>query len=413
MLNGDIFDFDSIMAIPENPPFSVSWLERKRGLKSEESKSLFKMDVILGDHAIFFDSLQDFVAKGNHVVFVIGNHDVELHWPSVQEKVIARIAGTSDSPNVRVAEWFYMSASDTLIEHGNQYDAYCLCSNPINPLIKRRGKPYVRLPFGNLAGKYMVNGMGLINPHSDASFIRESIWDYMVFYYKYVIRTQPLLPITWFWGAMVTLGLTIGEGLRPALTDPLTIGDRVEKIAQKANSTPRVALSLRELHAHPAAFNPIQTLQELWLDRALLFALVVFVSFQIYSVINVFVTVSILFFVIPLFLLFPIFIFYARSVKSELAKSQAVAFELAPISAKIAGVKRVIHGHTHYEKHTNMNGVEYLNTGTWSPSFKDPECTIRDGRKCFAWLKPGPDGTRVAELHEWQDEKATLIPVRD
>src|SRR4051812_41579598 len=39
VMNGDIFDFDSVMGFPEDFAKDVSWLERARGLNSEEKKS--------------------------------------------------------------------------------------------------------------------------------------------------------------------------------------------------------------------------------------------------------------------------------------------------------------------------------------------------------------------------------------
>ncbi|HEX4925467.1 MAG TPA: hypothetical protein VFV50_15345, partial [Bdellovibrionales bacterium] len=52
VLNGDIFDFDSVMALPEDPPYRIGWLERLRGLHAEEPKSVFKIKKILEDHPI-------------------------------------------------------------------------------------------------------------------------------------------------------------------------------------------------------------------------------------------------------------------------------------------------------------------------------------------------------------------------
>jgi hypothetical protein len=56
------------------------------------------------------------------------------------------------------------------------------------------------------------------------------------------------------------------------------------------------------------------------------------------------------------------------------------------------------------------NGVEYLNTGTWSNAYRDVECTQPYGSKCFAWIKPGPDGKRVAELYVWKDGEVERLP---
>lgn len=413
VLNGDIFDFDSVMALPKDERFHVSWLEKMRGLRSEEEKSRFKMQVILRDHPVWVKALSRFLANGNRLVIVIGNHDIELHWPTVQQDLVEALGvPEAQREQVRFVEWFYVSNGDTLVEHGNQYDEYCLCSNPINPLIKNINGAHIRLPFGNLAGKFMLNGMGLMNPHADGSYIKSSLGEYLLFYYKYVMRTQPLLVWTWFWSALATLIISISEGFRPAMSDPLTIADRVEAIAAKANSHPRVVLALRELHAHPAYFNPLQILRELWLDRAILFGLTVFGSFQLFAFLHVFVRISIGWFVAIFALVLPGFIWYARSVSSDVAKTQAAAFAAAPTAARIARVKRVVQGHTHLERHTRVDGLEYLNTGTWSPAFLDAECTQPYGRKCFAWIRPDASGsTREATLYEWKDGEAIPAPV--
>src|SRR5437868_2489002 len=53
ILNGDIFDFDSVLRLPEEAIFSISRLEKKRGLFPREERSCFKIKVILEDHAVF------------------------------------------------------------------------------------------------------------------------------------------------------------------------------------------------------------------------------------------------------------------------------------------------------------------------------------------------------------------------
>src|SRR3954469_18784503 len=39
VLNGDIFDFDSVMVLPDDGLFHINWLERARGMNAEEGKS--------------------------------------------------------------------------------------------------------------------------------------------------------------------------------------------------------------------------------------------------------------------------------------------------------------------------------------------------------------------------------------
>src|SRR5689334_646993 len=42
ILNGDIFDFDSVMSRPEKPSFRIDWLEEKRGLYPRPERAKFK-----------------------------------------------------------------------------------------------------------------------------------------------------------------------------------------------------------------------------------------------------------------------------------------------------------------------------------------------------------------------------------
>jgi len=433
VLNGDIFDFDSVMKIPSAQEqkecgISLSWIERLRGMQSEEGKSRLKMRYILDDHPVFLESLREWIQAGNRLIFVIGNHDIELHWRSVKADLLQRLElNEEQQERVRFCDWFYLSNQDTLIEHGNQYDAYTICSNPINPLIRKGFRPHVRIPFGNIAGRYIMNGIGLMNPHAPSSFIKSSFHEYLVFYFRYVIRVQPFLMFTYLWGAMVTLVDAIADGLLPAMSDPLTLESRVREIAATSNASPAVVLGLREMHVHPAIYDPFKIMRELWLDRVLLLFLVFLVSFEVFIHGKVLLSdASLGWMLVPLALLTPFFIFYARSVDTELYAAERAAFEAVPLSARIAGVERVVQGHSHLEKHVWKNGIEYLNSGTWSYAFRDVECTQPYGRKCFAWIKPFPGGerlpgagevlagglpARIAELYEWnvQDSIPQLV----
>ncbi|MCJ8278169.1 MAG: metallophosphoesterase, partial [Bdellovibrionales bacterium] len=136
IMNGDTFDFDSMTYLPEEPRYRISWLEKKRGLEPEEEKSVDKMRVILEDHPEWCDAVHWFISQGHRIVFVVGNHDLELHWKSVQIELLNGLKlSTEERTRVRFVEWFYISNQDTLVEHGNQYDPYCLCDVPVNPYV--------------------------------------------------------------------------------------------------------------------------------------------------------------------------------------------------------------------------------------------------------------------------------------
>lgn len=416
ILNGDVFDFDAVRAIPEDPPFPVSFLERRRGLAPEEDKSLFRIRVILEDHPVFLQALREWVLAGHRVVFVIGNHDVEMHWPSVQEAIRDALWLPPDRQEaVRFCEWFYISGGDTLVEHGSQYDPYCVCPDPLHPYIVIRGRVRVRVPFGDIAGKVMLNGMGLFNPYVESSFIK-TLPEYAVFFFKHVIRVQPLLGWSWLWSAVATLVVSLSEGFRSPLRDPIRLEDREREAAGRANATPALLRALRELAAHPAVFRPWKVLRELWLDRALLLGLLVFASFELVGLLNILGEVP-LWWAFALFAaLVPPFAFYARSVNSDVTHMLRLIRTRLPVAMRIAGVHRAVIGHTHLESHTRSEpdadtpATETLNTGTWSPAYEDVEYTRPFGHKCFAWIRPGPEGDRIAALYEWTDPGTRLIP---
>jgi len=400
VLAGDVFDFDAVLSRPDDT--RTTWLERKRGLAPEQDKSRFKMRRILADHPVWVDALRDFVIEGHRLVFVIGNHDLELHWPGVQDEVREALdlpEGRRDG--VRFCEWFYVSNGDTLVEHGNQYDRYCLCQDPLHPFVGSSSNPRVRLPFGNLAGKLMLNGMGLFNPHVESSFIL-SFREYMVFFYRHMVRVQPLLLWTWAWGAMATLLVSLREGFLPGHRDPFSLEGRVEAVAARSNASPGMVRALNELRVHPAIFNPWMVARELWLDRGVLLLLVFYGSFQLYSVVNLFSRIPFWWIAVALMLFLPPFLFYARSVNSEVDHVRRAVCRRMPLAVQLTGVRHFVYGHTHDENHTTLGGISLLNTGTWSPAYRDVACTIPYGRKCFAWIRPGPAG-RIAELHEWTD----------
>ncbi len=403
ILNGDIFDFDSVTSLPENPTFRVSWLEKKRGLFPEEDKSEFKIKKILEDHPKFVQALSNFLQKGHDVVLIIGNHDVELHFRKVQKAIEDTLAlDDKNKDQFRVCEFFYISENDTLIEHGNQYDPFCMVETPVRPFIIKNERQQVRIPFGNLATRYLINGMGYFNPHSESNFIM-SAYEYLMFFLKYMIRTQPLIILTWLWSATVILYNSVSDKLKPPLNDPLTYETKIEEIAYKANAKPRMVREMLQLAVSPATSSPLLIAKELWLDRAFLFLIGFLILVQIFFIIGQLYNIS-FYWVLFFYMLFlPFFIFYSRTITSDVQKYKEPREKVLTLSSLITGVKRVVYGHTHHPLHEIIGPVEHLNSGTWSPNFKDVECKIQNTKRNYILIKPNEAGDgRVASLEVWE-----------
>lgn len=409
ILNGDIFDFDSVLNLPEEPVFNVSWLESRRGLFPREERSRHKIEVILRDHAEFVRALREFVMRGNRAIFVMGNHDLELHFTEVQEEIRKHLQLPENKrQEVRFVEWFYISNQDTLIEHGNQYDPYCMCEDPINPYI--RGYNYIglKLPFGNLACRYIMNGMGFFNPHVDSNYIM-TLPQYIKFFFKYVAKAQPGLVFTWFWGSWMTLAHSFFDRLAAPIRNPLKIEDRVSDIAERSNAEPRMVRELKELFVAPAASNPFLLARELWLDRAFIIFIAFFLIFQLMVFVRSVYELSFFWAFIPLFLLLPFFLFYSKSITSLVSGYKEPDDRTLAMASAITKAQRIVFGHTHHARHEIIGSVEHLNSGCWSPAFLDVECTKPLDQKTFVWISPSEAGPRQAELFKFVDGKSELL----
>ncbi|MEK6627243.1 MAG: metallophosphoesterase [Bdellovibrionota bacterium] len=407
ILNGDIFDFDSVMSLPEKAIYKINWLETRRGLFPQQEKSLFKIKIILEEHKVFVDAMRDFLNKGNKIVIIPGNHDVELHFRDVQS-YIREVLDVSENAkkNLIFTSWFYVSNGDTLIEHGNQQDPYCICENPLNPFLLDYNELSVRLPFGNVACRYMMNGLGLFNPHVERNYIM-SVTEYIRFFFKYLIKTQPLIMWTWLWCSVATLWHVTADRFATPYKGDISQESRVNKAAALSQATPAMVRQLEELFVVPANTSPLLIMKELWLDRLFLISFGFIIIYQITSTLNNYLGISLYWVFLPLMLFIPFFLFYARSITSLVSEYKEPNEALLSRQAEIAAVKRVVYGHTHIARHEYYGFVEHLNSGTWSPAFTNVECTESHERNTYVWITPSAaDKTiRKAELLQFAAKK--------
>jgi len=129
--------------------------ERRYGFLPTPEKSAAKLDAIYRGHPLFFRALAWFIGRGHRVVFLRGNHDLELCWPQVQERLrewVAReypAAFGYDEGHPLAADleeridfrpgWFYYRPGIFYAEHGCQYDVLNASPNPIHPLMPGNG----------------------------------------------------------------------------------------------------------------------------------------------------------------------------------------------------------------------------------------------------------------------------------
>jgi UDP-2,3-diacylglucosamine pyrophosphatase LpxH len=134
VINGDLADFMTVLVAPDKGENDddLRAEDREHGLPRREEVAVAKMNAIAARHPRVFDALARFLASGNRVELISGNHDRELALPGVETALRAALraaapAGRADEIDARlgVHAWFYYEPGVAWIEHGHQYDETC------------------------------------------------------------------------------------------------------------------------------------------------------------------------------------------------------------------------------------------------------------------------------------------------
>jgi hypothetical protein len=142
--------------------------ERRYGLKTNDYKTVWKLLVIERGHPIFVDALVKWVAAGGRVLFVTGNHDVEMYWPMVQDHVRFQLAGRRAAPaelSSRIAfEESWLVIDNVYVEHGHQYEPMTRVDGP--PTLPPEHRE-INLPRGSFVNRYFINTVEALDPFID------------------------------------------------------------------------------------------------------------------------------------------------------------------------------------------------------------------------------------------------------
>src|SRR5437588_3467928 len=154
IINGDTFDFLT------TTPYDTNGMTRPE-------VALQKLDKIIAAHEPFFVALRSFIeAPGHSITFLAGNHDIELCFAEVRERICTAIVGaTSDLRLHFCPTRFYRPLPDVYIEHGNHYDFW---NHAIQGLWDEQGQPLepqpvtITLPVGS---HYLQHAAHAISVH--------------------------------------------------------------------------------------------------------------------------------------------------------------------------------------------------------------------------------------------------------
>lgn len=129
-INGDFFEF------AQAQPSAYTLASAKAWCSVDESEE--KLKAILDGHAGVFKALEHFGNQGNLVTMAAGNHDVDLFWPAVRQKICEK-AGKNVQFILGEA-WSSRFEGKLRISHGHQEDR--------GNKFQKWSKPFVTGPDG-------------------------------------------------------------------------------------------------------------------------------------------------------------------------------------------------------------------------------------------------------------------------
>ena len=208
ILNGDVFDFRQVgvprdeqtekeirnmrsLEASRNPKGSqvLSTNEKKYGPGTSRLMSHWRVKRVHQGHRGFFQALAWFVACGNELVFIKGNHDIELHWFKVQMAIKSQLRdayddarrgglyeldwenlpeslGRAELARIFFLPWNYYEPRRVYIEHGQQFHASDSEAHILWPVLPS-DENLLELTLGDLFGRYLVNKLEELFPLMD------------------------------------------------------------------------------------------------------------------------------------------------------------------------------------------------------------------------------------------------------
>ena len=428
IINGDLFDFLQVVSLPEEGRLlrAVKGVERRKSLRVNEQdyglgttavESVWKLERIARGHQRFFAVLGWFVAHGNHVAVVKGNHDVELHWLQVQERLMREVERAytrerltlGDGPPVTPAEcrarihfypWFYYEAGRVYVEHGGQYDAanhFCDCLAPVLPDDPER----IALPWGSLFVRYLFNKVEDVHPFADN--VRP-----LTRYLRWAFRKDPIGTVE----MLVTRGGVFLRALWNVTHKTAAAGLRHAGARGKC-AQPSVPVAQPPEVAEEITVLAQRRVDAVWRDwvgsavqglLSLLMALIV-VTFLVLAGLTLvgrggWMTAVYL-------MAAALAYFLRRGLKRGLASLfesdhlPYVARELEHILRRAHPVRYIVLGHSHQATLERLEGAWYVNTGAWVPVYEEKGPIEGREELTFFRLAWGYEGT--PELLHWND----------
>jgi UDP-2,3-diacylglucosamine pyrophosphatase LpxH len=152
IINGDYFDY---LNVPIHGEFEEAITEKM---------AMYKTEAIIQGHPHVMDALRRFAAKpGKTITYLVGNHDAELFFPSVRERITREWDPHQKFPSTKVE---VVCDRDRLtyeggveVRHGNQFEAANMMNFERPLLTEYVDEPVLNIPWGSIYVLKIINRM--------------------------------------------------------------------------------------------------------------------------------------------------------------------------------------------------------------------------------------------------------------
>jgi UDP-2,3-diacylglucosamine pyrophosphatase LpxH len=425
VVNGDMVDFMSMMILPdERPDDGDDDEDHLYGLGFGERQSQKKMERVIARHHGVFSRLGDFVSAGNELVIVVGNHDVEFHYPSVRRTLVEWLCGLSlgmgadeaaradFAARISFCPWFYYKKDLIYIEHGHQYDEYCSFDYLLHPVAdhqpqrapragadpqKVNRKSRIALSVAHAGMRYFANQVPDYNPRF------AEVWglvDYVKWGWAQGLRG--CVRLAYFYGLLVWRLVELWYLLRGVDEERRRVHhERLRELSAHWTIAEEKLLQLDGLRREPVVRRFWKLLAALFIDRMLLGVAALSTAGVLVGYLDgIWKAVGALATVVA-------FACVNQALNQVRLKSSANSLRAATkLIQGLVCAPLIVFGHSHTPEIVPLaGGATYFNTGTWASD---------DVRHSFTHLMVVSDenGAPRAELRQWKDgESAPYIRV--
>ena len=404
VINGDLLDFLSLHVSPADPRLAgvaeLGGLGRRdrlvHGAGRVPEASAIRVDMIAERHAPFFRALARFLAAGNHVDIVAGNHDRELTHPLVAERFRAALRGAGARERdlldrLRFHDWFVHEPGVAWIEHGHQYDEQCSFEHNLAPT-SPRGEIIANVDATSV--RYL-SSVASVDPHSTEEW---TFGGYMKFAWstgpKGVLRLAGgyLRFVLGLWQASRAHRALLARRRRTARHEL-----RLAELAEERGVPVRTLRDVDRLRRMPITRSMGRVCRMLMIDRMALTLVTVLAALVValwtgwpYGPFSGGATLA-------------LGLLGGEAVSRRVPRDPSMALATVPERIrKIVGTPIVVFGHTHCAMRLPLSaGGVYINGGTWLPA-------IRPGLlRAFTHvlILHGRSGPEV-HLRQWRDGRS-------